>query len=253
MPPRSYSSKPTPGATADEDIISTEGITFTLDAAEFVCHGALDAQDFIDLAGPLMEASDGWFDPEALAAVSRFYKLVLGEDSHRAFQAHRRRNRTPPSVVSQIMIDLIEEITARPPGRLSRSPAGPPGTAASSPAGSPSPGSAPPPAPWPRPEPARTQEITAALNAQQDRVMSSPAGPALDPEGILPPDWAAAVDVVVAPAPAQVPAAMVAPDLMPAHRTINLGRPGPPAIRPLTGTEQEQVEQARMRQEAASS
>lgn len=74
--------------------------------------------------------------------------------------------------------------------------------------------------------------------------MTSPAGPALDPEGILPPDWADAVDVVVAPAPAQVPAAMVAPDLTPAHRTINLGRAGPPAIRPLTETEHAQVVQA---------
>lgn len=227
MPPRSYSSKPAAGTDGGEESISTEGITFTLDGVEFTCHGTMDANDFIDLAGPLMDAGDGWFDPEALAAVSRFYRLVLGEASHRAFQAHRRRNRTPPSVVAAIMNDLIEEVTARPPGRLSPSPAGPPPTAASSPAGSPSPGSAPPPSPAPA------------------RSMPSPAGPALDPDGILPPDWADAVDVVVAPPPVQVPAAMVPADQAAGlHRTINLGRPGPPAVRPLTQDEQALVTQA---------
>lgn len=228
MPPRSYTSKPAPGAdAAEEEVISTEGITFTLDGVVFTCHGTLDAQDFIDLAGPLMDAGDGWFDPEALAAVARFYRLVLGDESHRAFQAHRRRHRTPSPVVAQIMTDLIEEITARPPGRLLLSPDGLPPTGGSSPAASPSPGSGPAPAPRQQP-PARA--------------MPSPAGAALDPEGLLPPDWAEAAEVVLAPAPAQVPAAMVRPDAAAGtHRTINLGRPGPPEIRALTLDEQAEV------------
>jgi hypothetical protein len=239
MPPRSYSSKAPAGTEAEEEIISTEGVTFTLDDVEFTCHGQLDAQDFIDLAGPLMDAGDGWFDPEALAAVARFYRLVLGDESHRAFSAHRRRHRTPPSVVAQIMTDLIEEITARPPGRLSHSPGGPPRTAASSQDGSPSPGS--PPAPGPD---LRTREIIAALQSQEEpvRAVRSPAGPALDPEGILPPEWADEADVVLAPAPDQVPAAMIPADPTAGlHRTINLGRPGPPAVRSLTETERAQV------------
>jgi hypothetical protein len=223
MPPRSYSSKPAPGTSPEEEIISTEGLSFDLDGVTFECHGQLDAQDFIDLATPLVDAGDGWFDPEAVAAVGRFYRLVLGEESHRAFAAHRRRHRTPAPVVAQIMTDLIEEITARPPGSLSRLPAGPPKTAASSPAASPSPVSPPAPAP-------------AAA-----RVASSPAaGGAVDPEGIIPPDWANDVDVVLAPAADPAPPAPEEP----VHRTINLGRPGV-QVRELTDTEREQIQAAK--------
>jgi hypothetical protein len=220
MPPRSYSSKPAPGTSPEEEIISTEGLSFDLDGVTFTCHGAIDAQDFIDLATPLMDAGDGWFDPEAVAAVGRFYRLVLGEASHRAFQAHRRHHRTPPSVVARIMTDLVEEITARPPGSPSPSPDGPPPTGASSPAVSLSPASPPAPA--------------------QPRSVSSPAaGGAVDPEGIIPPEWANDVDVVLAPpaAAAQAPEEAV-------HRTINLGRPGV-QVRELTDTEREQIQAAR--------
>jgi hypothetical protein len=231
--PKSYTSNAAPDG--DPALISTEGVSFDLDGVTFTLHGEMDENDLVDLAVPLMDAQEGFLDPEALAAVGRFYKLIMGDETYRAFQAHRRRHRTPPPVIAEIMMDLLQEITARPPVRSSPSSAGPARTGDSSPAGSPS-----PVLPATRPL-MGAQEIMAELAAQQPpvRAARSPAGPALDPEGIIPPDWADDVDVVLAPPPAQVPAAMVRPDAAAGtHRTINLGRPGPPAVRPLTPDEQ---------------
>lgn len=207
MPPRkSYSSTPAPGAPPDQDVVSTEGVSFTLDEVEFVCHGELDGQDMIDLAVPMADAADGFFDPEALAAVGRFMRQVMGEDTYRQFAAHRRRRRTPQQVVADILMDLVQEITARPPGKPSPSPSGPPPTGPSSAVASPSP---------------------ALLQA---RVMHSPAGPALDPEGIIPPEMAEAVEVVLAAPP---PAGQEHPDPMAGtHRTINLGNPDRTRVEP---------------------
>jgi hypothetical protein len=206
MPPKQYSSKPAPGAEPDPDLVSTEGISFTLDDVVFTCHGELDGQDMIDLAVPMADATEGFFDPEALAAVGRFYRQVMGEETYRQFTGHRRRHRTPQAVVADIMMDLVQEITARPPGKPSPSPAGPPTTGPSSPAGSPSP----------------------AL--VQARVMHSPAGPAVDPEGIIPPEMAEAVDVVLAAPP---PPGLEHPDPMAGmHRTINLGDPARTKVEP---------------------
>jgi hypothetical protein len=194
MPPRkTYSSKPA-GAEPDEDVISTEGVSFTLDDVEFTCHGELDGQDMIDLAVPMADAGDGWFDPEALAAVGRFMRQVMGEDTYRAFAAHRRRHRTRQQVVADIMMDLVQEITARPPGKPSPSPSGPPPTGPSSLAGSPSP----------------------------ERAMRSPAaGGAVDPGGIIPPEMAEAAEVVLAAPP--VPGQEHPDPMAGMHRTINLG------------------------------
>ena len=207
MPPRkTYSSTRAPGAQPDQDVVSTEGVSFTLDDIEFTCHGELDGQDMIDLAVPMSDAQEGWFDPEALAAVGRFMRQVMGEDTYRAFAAHRRRKRTPQQVVADILMDLVQEITARPPGRPSPSPSGPPATGPSSPAASPPPALAP------------------------ARAMHSPAGPAVDPEGIIPPEMADAVEVVLAapPGPGQEH-----PDPMAGmHRTINLGNPDRTRVEP---------------------
>lgn len=203
MPPRSYSSDDRTEAD-DQETVSTEGVTFTLDDVVFECHGVLDAQDMVDLAVPMADAAEGWFDPEALAAVGRFYRQVLGEETYRQFSGHRRRRRTPQSVVATIMMDLIEEITARPPASPSPSPGGPPPMPASSPAASPSP---------------------------EPRVMRSPAwGGAVDPGGVIPPEMAEAVDLVLAP-----PATGAAqhPDPMAdTHRTINLGNPARTRVEP---------------------
>jgi hypothetical protein len=209
MPPvGKYSSAPAPGTEPAEEAVSMEGIAFELDDRRFVCHGLLDAQDMMDLAGPLMDAGDGWLDPEAIAAVGTFYRRILGPETYRAFAAHRRRMRTPSETVAQIMLDLVQEATRRPPGSLSPSPDGPPSTGDSSPAASP-PGSSP----EPEPEPGRTAERTIRL----------PAAEAADPEGIIPREMAHLAEVTVAP---PLPPNWMPPDPMAGrHRVINLGRP----------------------------
>lgn len=197
MPKRTYTSQATAPGTEGDETISTEGITFELDGAEFTCHGQMDANDLVELA-PLLDAGEGnWLDPAALAAVGHFYSQVMGRASWAQFQAHRRRHRTPPSVVAQIMMDLIEEVTLRPPDRLSPSPSGPETTGASSPAAPASP----------------------ALAEQAVRL--PPAG-AVDPEGIIPREMALDGDVIVVEAPAQPASDPMAGKV----RTVNLGRPG---------------------------
>jgi hypothetical protein len=195
MPPRQYTS--TPAAGDDGDLqMSTKGLTFELDGVLFECDGRFDAQDFAELAGPLLDASAGWLDPEALAAVSTFYRTILGDDAYRRFSAHRRRHRTPQSVVGKIMQDLMEEMVARPPDRPSPSPGGRSDpAAASSPAVSPSQAS-----------PARPPA----------RPGIPPAGPAR-----VPPDLAAEGDLVTAPAPDGPPAEPE--ELVLTRRTVNLG------------------------------
>jgi len=145
----------------------------------------------IDLAVPMADASEGWLDPDALAAVGRFYRQVLGDDTYRAFAAHRRRHRTPPSVVSAIMMDLIGEIARRPPERPLPSPPGPPRTPVSSAAASPSPAT------------------------------PATASPSAAPPGAgIPQAIADAAEVVYAPAPEPGPAADPAAGM---HRFVNLG------------------------------
>jgi hypothetical protein len=193
--PRTYESKPAaPGATGEESI-STEGYTFTLDAVTFTCHGEMDANDLVELA-PLMDAGEGdWLDPASLAAIGHFYRAVLGPVTYRQFSAHRRQHRTAPSVVAQIMFDLIEEVTAGPPAVPSPSQAGPPPTGPSSAGGSPSP----------------------------ERLFRLPPAAGADPEGIIPREMLADADVVLAPAPAGPPAQDAAGGMV---RVVNLGRPG---------------------------
>ncbi len=197
MPKREYTSHTAPGTEGDETI-STEGVAFTLDGEEFTCHGQMDANDLVELA-PLLDAGEGnWLDPAALAAVGHFYSQVMGRATWAAFSAHRRRHRTAPSVVAQIMMDLIQEVVERPPGKPSPSPAGPETTGASSPAVSPSPASA------------------------EERAVRMPPAGAVDPEGIIPRELADQGDVVLSPPPPAEPQ----PDpLAGTHRVINLGKP----------------------------
>lgn len=200
MPPREYSSANRTAEDANE-ILSTEGFTFTLDKTEFECHGEFDGQDMIDLAVPMSDAGDGWYDPEALAAVGRFYRQVLGEETYRAFAAHRRRHRTPPSVVAAIMMDLIGDIVNRPPAKPSPSPSGRPTIPASSAAASPSPAV---------------------------RSMRSPAGPAVDPAGIIPPEMAEEAEVLIVPAPA----GQAADPMAGMSRVVNLGNAARTTVEP---------------------
>jgi len=211
---RTYTSQAAPGIEGDE-VISTEGVSFDLDGVEFTCHGQMDANDLVELA-PLLDAGESnWLDPASLAAVGHFYSQVMGRATYAQFQAHRRRHRTPPSVIGQILMDLIQEVTERPPGRLSPSPSGPGTTGASSPAGPASPAS--------------------------ERVVRLPPAQAVDPEGIIPREMAEAGDVIVVPAPAGP-----GPDPLSGKvRTVNLSRPGA-QVRDPTPDELAQMKQARM-------
>lgn len=213
MPKRTYTSSTAAAAEGDE-VISTEGVTFDLDDVEFVCHGQMDANDLVELA-PLLDAEGNWLDPAALAAVGHFYSQVMGRATWAAFSAHRRRHRTPPSVIAQIMMDLIQEVVQRPPGKPSPSPSGPETTAVSSPAVPASPASEP--------------------------AVHLPPNGAVDPEGIIPREMAEAGDVILAPAPDGPPAA---DPLAGTVRTINLGRPGPPQVRQANRGEQAAMEAA---------
>lgn len=202
MPPAakrlSYTSEGAPGATDETEVVSTEGLTFDLDKVTFTCHGSLDANDLIDLA-PLLDADETWFDPAALGAVGSFYEQMMGTASYRALQRHRRQHRTRPSVIAQIMFDLIEEVMRRPPAKSSSSPGGPPPTGASSPAA---------------PPPGGSQE------EGEPRSMRSPAaGGAADPHGIIPPEMAHLAEVQLADTP---PEGAAEPPPLP-HRVINLG------------------------------
>lgn len=77
--PKNYTSAAAPGG--DPAVVSTEGISFTLDGTEFVLHGELDENDLVELAVPLMDAQEGFLDPTALAAVGRFYRQIMGEET----------------------------------------------------------------------------------------------------------------------------------------------------------------------------
>lgn len=208
MPPHSYTSTSSGDDPADEEI-STEGLSFELDGVTFTCHGYFDSQDLAELAAPLLDAKAGWMDPEALGAVATFYRTIMGEDTYRAFARHRRTHRTPASVVSAIMTDMIGELTSRDPQKPSDSPPGLPATGGSSPAGPARPASGESPAQPGSPPHRRT---------------------AIDPEGILPPDWAQDAEVITAPAPA---AAAAGDPMAGTHRTVNLGDASRTRIDPL--------------------
>lgn len=208
MPPRSYSSAPA-GDGSDPEALSTEGLTFELDGHLFECHGVFDATDFADLAAPLLDASAGWLEPDAVAAVGTFYRTIMGAGTYRAFAAHRRKHRTPASVIAQIMTDLIEELVARDPQRPSPSPSGPPPTGPSYAGVSP---------------PAASGELPARSGGRRHRAQ-------VDPQGVIPPDWAGSGDIVAAPPPPQEQEEQDEGEAT--RRTVNLGNPARTKVEPL--------------------
>ena len=211
MPKRSYSS-----TAGESEAVSTEGMTFELDGVEFTCHGEFDSNDMTDLASALMDADENWVDPQALGAVGQLFATILGADTNRAFRRHRRANRTHPEVVSQILLDLIEDITDRPTQKPSASPRGRQAPAGrSSPAGSRSKAPA-----------SRRAEVVAA-RSQTARTRTT----AVDPGGIIPPDWAGSGDVVTAPGLA----AAEEPD-RPVRRVVNLGDATRTHVEPIAAT-----------------
>lgn len=211
MPPRSYTSDAGQGES-----VSTEGLSFTLDGVTFDCHGEFDTNDLTDIATALMDADDGWVDPQALGAIGQLMQTMLGPATAKAFRRHRREHRTHPEVVSQIMLDLIEDITKRDPTRHSASPPGPPAPAGpSSPAASPSPAS-----------PRKRRAATVAARSRTARATMA----AQAPGGIIPPEWAGSGDVITVPGPAGTPQ-----EEPPMRRVVNMGDKSRTRAEPLAG------------------
>jgi hypothetical protein len=145
-PPRTYSSAATP-----DDAVSTEGIDFTLDEVEFICHGRISAFDLSEFAGPAADAGENIVDPDVVRLLADLMRMVLGDQTYREVTKHRRKHQTPDSVMQQILMDVVGAVGGRPsarpsPSRAGRRPAVRPAAVSPSPA-SPAPATAPEPAP----------------------------------------------------------------------------------------------------------
>lgn len=119
MPRREYTS------AGQDDAVSTEGLTFTIDGTEFTCHGRISAFDLSEFAGPAADAGEDILDPGVMRILSDLMRAVLGDETYRALRRHTRAHRTPDEVIQQILMDLTEDAVSRPSPGPSQSPAGP--------------------------------------------------------------------------------------------------------------------------------
>lgn len=97
--------------------------TFTLDDVEFTCAGRPTALDISELAEVAADGADT-DDPRALAAMSKFFRAVLGNEYSR-FKEHMRAHDTDEDVLIEVMKGILEDLAARPTQEPSRSPDGP--------------------------------------------------------------------------------------------------------------------------------
>ena len=97
--------------------------TFTLDDVEFTCSGRPTALDISELA-EAAELGVDTDDPRAVAAMSKFFRAVLGKEYSR-FKEHMRAHDTDEDVLIEIMKGIMEDLAARPTQEPSRSPDGP--------------------------------------------------------------------------------------------------------------------------------
>jgi hypothetical protein len=98
-------------------------VTFTLDDVEFTCAGRPTALDISELA-EVAELGVDTDDPRAVAAMAKFFRVVLGKEYGR-FKEHMRAYDTGEDVLIEIMQGILEDLAARPTQEPSRSPDGP--------------------------------------------------------------------------------------------------------------------------------
>jgi hypothetical protein len=133
--PREYSSTASP-----DDAVSTEGVDFTLDGVQFVCHGRISAFDLSEFAGPAADAGEDSIDPDVVRLLADLMRVVLGDATYRLVSRHRRQHQTPDSVMQQILMDVVAAVgkgrSARPqPSRTGPRQAAQPAAVSPSPAG----------------------------------------------------------------------------------------------------------------------
>ena len=87
------------------------GVTFTLDGVTFSCAGGLRMLDVSELAETAAAGLDSR-DPAAVAAITQFLRLALGDAEYRRFRAHTREHGTPDEVILDIIAGLNEELGA---------------------------------------------------------------------------------------------------------------------------------------------
>lgn len=97
--------------------------TFALDNVEFTCAGRPTALDISELAEVAADGVDT-DDPRAIAAMSKFFRAVLGKEYNR-FKEHMRVHDTDEDVLVEIMHGILEDLAARPTQEPSSSRDGP--------------------------------------------------------------------------------------------------------------------------------
>jgi hypothetical protein len=98
-------------------------ITFTLDDVEFRCAGRPTVLDISELA-EVAELGVDTEDPRAIAAMSKFFRAVLGKEYTR-FREHMRTHDTGEDVLVEIMQGIMEDLAGRPTEEPSHSQDGP--------------------------------------------------------------------------------------------------------------------------------
>lgn len=94
---------------------------FTLDGVKFSPRGDVHLLDLAELARHADEDVDS---PAGLAALADFYEGLLGAAEYRRFRTHTREHATEPELLSEIMFDIVKDVTGRPKSKSTRSASG---------------------------------------------------------------------------------------------------------------------------------
>jgi hypothetical protein len=134
---RQFSSK-----ASAEDVNPLQGFKFALDNVEFRCDGHLSVLDLSDLARRV-QGSTGLTDSElqenpdamtaAVGAMSSSLLMAMGEAEYERLRRHIRAQRTPDSVIIEIMQMINDRIQSSVEAQAER-PTGPSSPASSGPA-----------------------------------------------------------------------------------------------------------------------
>ncbi|WP_101791032.1 hypothetical protein [Nonomuraea indica] len=108
---------------------ATAPLDFDLDGVTFVAQGSISMMDISEFARLASQGLDSK-SPQAVAFLADVYLSLLGPEQYRLFREHTRTHHTKPSVLLEILGDLVsgavEEEAGRPTGRSSDSSDGPP-------------------------------------------------------------------------------------------------------------------------------